>query len=255
MDKALDTRDLIATRTSAPLGFRDDINGLRALAVLGVVAFHADRAWVPGGFTGVDVFFVISGFLISRIVMRECAAGHFSLAAFYARRARRILPAMLAVVAFVWILGWYRAAPVEFRDIGGAVLGNSYFTVNFWLLRLAGVGGYFGPDSATKPLLHLWSLSIEEQFYLAWSVLLLALFKLRASLLARRHRADFRRLAGRLRHCDPERSDRRVLSALDPRGGSSRSAPCLRIARSFCLPFCPIRRAAPPISASASGWR
>ncbi len=184
MDKALNTPDLIAARASAPLGFRYDINGLRALAVLGVVAFHADRTWVPGGFTGVDVFFVISGFLISRIIMSESAAGHFSLAAFYAKRARRILPAMLVMAAFVWILGWRRAAPVQFRDIGGALLGNSYFTVNFWLLKLAGVGGYFGPDSATKPLLHLWSLSIEEQFYLVWSVLLLALFKLREGLVA-----------------------------------------------------------------------
>ena len=182
MDKALDTPDLIAARASAPLAFRDDINGLRALAVLGVVAFHADRAWVPGGFTGVDVFFVISGFLISRIIMSECAVGHFSLPTFYARRAKRILPALLVVAAFVWILGWRRAAPTQFRDIGGALLGNSYFTVNFWLLRLAGVGGYFGPDSAAKPLLHLWSLSIEEQFYLVWSVLLLALFKLGRSL-------------------------------------------------------------------------
>lgn len=183
MDKALETPGLIAPQTFASLGFRNDINGLRAVAVLGVVAFHADRAWVPGGFAGVDVFFVISGFLISRIIMSECAAGHFSLATFYAKRVRRILPAMLGVVAFVWILGWHRAAPVQFRGIGGAMLGNSYFTVNFWLLRLAGVGGYFGPDSATKPLLHLWSLSIEEQFYLVWSVLLLTLFKLRRSLL------------------------------------------------------------------------
>src|SRR5476651_1197696 len=69
------------------------------------------------------------------------------------------------------------AAPTQFREIGGGLLGNSYFTVNFWLMRLAGVGGYFGADAATKPLLHLWSLSIEEQFYLVWSVLLLALFK------------------------------------------------------------------------------
>ena len=70
------------------------------------------------------------------------------------------------------------AAPTQFRDIGGGLLGNSYFTVNFWLMRLAGVGGYFGADATIKPLLHLWSLSIEEQFYLVWSVLLLALFKL-----------------------------------------------------------------------------
>ena len=97
---------------------------------------------------------------------------------FYARRAKRILPALLVAVSFVWIVGWFMAAPTQFRDIGGSLLGNSYFTVNFWLMRLAGVGGYFGADATAKPLLHLWSLSIEEQFYLVWSVLLLALFKL-----------------------------------------------------------------------------
>jgi peptidoglycan/LPS O-acetylase OafA/YrhL len=178
LDKALDTPDLIAARAGAKLDFRDDINGLRALAVLGVVIFHADRAWLPGGFVGVDIFFVISGFLISRIILTQCAAGRFSLAMFYTRRAKRILPALLLVVSFVWIVGWFMAAPTQFRDIGGGLLGNSYFTVNFWLMRLAGVGGYFGADSTVKPLLHLWSLSIEEQFYLVWSVLLLALFKL-----------------------------------------------------------------------------
>jgi peptidoglycan/LPS O-acetylase OafA/YrhL len=178
LDKALETPDLIAARAAKALDFRADINGLRALAVLGVVIFHADRAWLPGGFVGVDIFFVISGFLISRIILAECAAGRFSLAMFYARRAKRILPALLVVVSFVWIVGWFMAAPTQFREIGGGLLGNSYFTVNFWLMRLAGVGGYFGADSTTKPLLHLWSLSIEEQFYLVWSVLLMALFKL-----------------------------------------------------------------------------
>ena len=183
MNKALDTPDLAAARVWRDLEFRRDINGLRALAVLGVVAFHADRALVPGGFAGVDVFFVISGFLISRIVLSECAVGHFSLSAFYAKRAKRILPALLVVVSAVWIVGWLRAAPIQLREIGGGLLGNSYFTVNFWLMRLAGVGGYFGADSSTKPLLHLWSLSIEEQFYLVWSVLLLAVFKLNGRLL------------------------------------------------------------------------
>jgi peptidoglycan/LPS O-acetylase OafA/YrhL len=178
LDKALETPDLIAARAGARLDFRDDINGLRAVAVLGVVVFHADRAWLPGGFAGVDIFFVISGFLISRIILSQCAAGRFSLAMFYARRAKRILPALLVAVSSIWIIGWFMAAPTQFRDIGGGLLGNSYFTVNFWLMRLAGVGGYFGADATTKPLLHLWSLSIEEQFYLVWSVLLLALFKL-----------------------------------------------------------------------------
>jgi len=183
LDQPLDTPDIAAARAGRDLGFRPDINGLRALAVIGVVVFHADRAILPGGFAGVDVFFVISGFLISRIILSECAAGRFSLAMFYAKRARRILPALLVVVAAVWIVGWFRAAPTQFRDIGGGMLGNSYFTVNFWLLRLAGVGGYFGTDSATKPLLHLWSLSIEEQFYLVWSVLTAALHRLAPRLL------------------------------------------------------------------------
>jgi peptidoglycan/LPS O-acetylase OafA/YrhL len=183
LDKTLDSPDIAAARDGRNLEFRKDINGLRALAVLGVVAFHADRALVPGGFGGVDVFFVISGFLISRIILSECAAGRFSLTMFYAKRARRILPALILVVSCVWIVGWFRAAPTQFRDIGGGLLGNSYFTVNFWLLRLAGVGGYFGADSTTKPLLHLWSLSIEEQFYIVWSVLLLAVFRLRRNLL------------------------------------------------------------------------
>ena len=150
MDKALDTPDIAAARAGRDLDFRKDINGLRALAVLGVVAFHADRALVPGGFAGVDVFFVISGFLITRIILSECAAGRFSLAMFYAKRARRILPALILVVSLVWIVGWFRAAPTQFRDIGGGLLGNSYFTVNFWLLRLAGVGGYFGAEFARR---------------------------------------------------------------------------------------------------------
>ena len=183
LDRAVDTPDLAAARVWRELEFRKDINGLRALAVLGVVIFHADRALLPGGFAGVDVFFVISGFLISRIILSECAVGHFSLTTFYAKRAKRILPALLVVVSAVWIVGRFRAAPVQLRDIGGGLLGNSYFTVNFWLMRLAGVGGYFGADSSAKPLLHLWSLSIEEQFYLVWSVVLLAVFRLNDRLL------------------------------------------------------------------------
>ena len=127
LDKVLNISDIAAERAGRGLDFRKDINGLRALAVLGVVAFHADRALVPGGFAGVDVFFVISGFLISRIILSECAVGRFSLPRFYAKRARRILPAMLVVVSCVWIVGWFRAAPTQFRDIGGGLLGNSVF--------------------------------------------------------------------------------------------------------------------------------
>ena len=228
LDKVLETPDLIAARAAAALDFRDDINGLRALAVLGVVVFHADRAWLPGGFVGVDIFFVISGFLISRIILSQCAAGRFSLAMFYARRAKRILPALLLMLSFVWIVGWFMAAPTQFREIGGGLLGNSYFTVNFWLLRLAGVGGYFGADATVKPLLHLWSLSIEEQFYLVWSVLLLALFKLERRLVFIVILGAVRRLVRVQRFPHADRPDRRVLSALDARMGTrARRAPRL----------------------------
>jgi peptidoglycan/LPS O-acetylase OafA/YrhL len=157
--------------------FRPDINGLRALAVLGVVAFHASHDLLPGGFAGVDVFFVISGFLITRIILSEREAGKFSLLLFYAKRAKRILPALLLVTALVWVAGWLWADPRQFREIGGHLEASSYFTVNLWLLRqTAGIGGYFDIDSNTKPLLHLWSLSIEEQFYLFWPATILLLF-------------------------------------------------------------------------------
>jgi peptidoglycan/LPS O-acetylase OafA/YrhL len=160
------------------LKFRLDINGLRALAVISVIVFHIDRGWLPGGFAGVDVFFVISGFLISRIILTECLAGDFSLATFYARRAKRILPGLLLVVLCVWAIGWLWSDPDQFRDIGAHIMGNSYFTVNFWLMRQA-TEGYFALDSTSKPLLHLWSLSIEEQFYLVWAALILVVFKFR----------------------------------------------------------------------------
>jgi peptidoglycan/LPS O-acetylase OafA/YrhL len=153
------------------LKFRADIQGLRALAVLGVVIFHMNRGWLPGGFVGVDIFYVISGFLISRIILAECAAGQFSLWRFYARRAKRILPALLIVVVCVGIYGWFRSDPAQFRETGAHMMGNSYFTVNFWLLRQA-TEGYFAEVSNAKILLHLWSLSIEEQFYLVWAALL-----------------------------------------------------------------------------------
>ena len=116
------------------------------------------------------------------------------------------------------------AAPTQFRDIGGGLLGNSYFTVNFWLMRLAGVGGYFGADATTKPLLHLWSLSIEEQFYLVWSVLLLALFKLERRLVFVIILGLFARLVRvqRFPHSDLIRSRR--FTCPGRADGSSRSA-------------------------------
>jgi peptidoglycan/LPS O-acetylase OafA/YrhL len=157
--------------------FRPDINGLRALAVLSVLAFHAGLP-APGGFAGVDIFFVISGFLISRIILSERAVGEFSLLDFYGHRVKRILPALLLTLFATWVAGWFLFNPMQFRLLGGHMEGSSYFSVNLWLYRQAvGPAAYFDWKSRLLPLLHLWSLSIEEQFYLIWPALILVLFR------------------------------------------------------------------------------
>lgn len=152
--------------------YRADIDGLRALAVLAVVGFHAFASWVPGGFVGVDVFFVVSGFLITGIVVDELEAGSFSLGSFYARRVRRILPALVVVIAVVYAAGWFVLLPSEFEELGRHVVGAALFASNFLLWSET---GYFDTAAEVKPLLHLWSLGIEEQFYLVWPLLLAAL--------------------------------------------------------------------------------
>jgi hypothetical protein len=161
--------------------FRPDINGLRALAVLSVLGFHAGLPGMTGGFVGVDIFFVISGYLISRIILSEREAGKFSLIGFYGKRVKRILPALLLVLAATWIMGWFVLTPEQFRRLGGHMEASSYFSVNLWLYRQqsGAEAGYFHPDARYFQLLHLWSLSIEEQFYLIWPALLLGLFKAR----------------------------------------------------------------------------
>lgn len=159
------------------IAYRADIDGLRAAAVVGVIAYHATPDWLPGGFVGVDVFFVISGFLISTIILREIDAGSFSLATFYARRVRRLLPALAVVLAATALIGWFYLLPHEFSALGKHVLAGTAFFSNFALKREA---GYFDAVADEKPLLHLWSLGIEEQFYLLWPLLLLAVRDRRA---------------------------------------------------------------------------
>jgi len=158
-----------AGSTRDPLRYRPEIDGLRAIAVLCVVAFHAFPAWVPGGFVGVDVFFVISGFLITSILIKQHQASRFSFADFYSRRARRILPALCLVLLACLAFGAIALLPDEFANLGRHMAAAAAFAANisFWQ-----ESGYFAPASEFQPLLHLWSLGIEEQFYLVWPLVL-----------------------------------------------------------------------------------
>jgi peptidoglycan/LPS O-acetylase OafA/YrhL len=145
--------------------YRADIDGLRAIAVLSVVAYHAFPAYVRGGFIGVDIFFVISGFLISTIMFENLERGTFSFAEFYARRVKRIFPALLTVFVACAVFGWFALLGDEYKQLGKHIAAGSGFISNFALWNES---GYFDNTADTKPLLHLWSLGIEEQFYLAW---------------------------------------------------------------------------------------
>jgi peptidoglycan/LPS O-acetylase OafA/YrhL len=149
--------------------YRPDIDGLRAVAVLAVVGFHAFPDQVKGGFVGVDIFFVISGFLISSILFVSLEKDHFSFAGFYARRVRRIFPALILVLATSFGIGWFVLLTGEYKQLGKHILAGVCFVSNFVLW---GEAGYFDDAGETKPLLHLWSLGIEEQFYIVWPVLL-----------------------------------------------------------------------------------
>ncbi len=150
---------------SSTLGYRPDIDGLRAVAVLSVVAFHAFPSWVQGGFVGVDVFFVISGFLISRIIFEKLNDGGFSFGWFYARRIRRIFPALLVVLISTYAFGWFALFANEYVLLGKHVAAGAGFASNFVLWSES---GYFDAAGSTKPLLNLWSLGVEEQFYIIW---------------------------------------------------------------------------------------
>jgi peptidoglycan/LPS O-acetylase OafA/YrhL len=147
--------------------YRPDIDGLRAIAILTVVGFHALPKALPGGFIGVDVFFVISGYRIGSIVLSQIDAGQFSILAFYARRVRRIFPALISVLTVSLVAAWLFLLPDQFETFGQHLFASSLFTANISLWKQA---GYFAPEADTVPLLHLWSLGIEEQFYLLWPV-------------------------------------------------------------------------------------
>jgi peptidoglycan/LPS O-acetylase OafA/YrhL len=159
--------------------YRADIDGLRAIAVLAVVCFHASpELWTKGGFIGVDIFFVISGFLITTIIFENLKSESFSFFEFYGRRIRRIFPALTIVLTITVLIGGFLLLPDERAQLGKHVAAAVGFVSNFvsW-----GESGYFEPASDTQPLLHLWSLGIEEQFYIIWPLVLWSTWKLKVS--------------------------------------------------------------------------
>ena len=154
--------------------YRREIDGLRAVAVLPVILFHAGFPWFSGGFVGVDVFFVISGYLITTILLKELSEGEFSIVKFYERRARRILPALFFVVLCCIPFAWAWLLTQDLKNFSQALVAISLFSSNalFWIKS-----GYFEPEADENPLLHTWSLAVEEQFYIFFPILLLSLWR------------------------------------------------------------------------------
>ncbi len=154
--------------------YRPDIDGLRALAVLSVLLFHAFPNFLPGGFIGVDIFFVISGYLISKHIFASLNSEFFSYKYFYTRRIKRIFPALILVLISSVLLGWIMLSPGEYKSLGRHVAASAGFVSNLIFWRES---GYFDSAADTKPLLHLWSLAIEEQFYIFWPLIITFLWR------------------------------------------------------------------------------
>src|SRR4029078_5666003 len=154
--------------------YRPDIDGLRAFAVMAVVLFHTRLDAVPGGFVGVDIFFVISGYLITRLIVEQLREGKFSFWDFYARRTRRIYPALFVLIPLVLLAGFFVLTPGEYEDLAMSAIYSSAFLANiyFWLNT-----GYLDLAAVTMPLLHLWSIGVEEQFYMMWPATLVLVWR------------------------------------------------------------------------------
>lgn len=164
----------------SPLTYRPDIDGLRALAVLAVVLYHYTPEFA-GGFIGVDIFFVISGYLITKILVKAFSTNNFSLLDFYQRRVRRIFPALILILFLCLIFGWFFIFPPDYQLLGKHIVTGAGFAQN---LSLWNEAGYFDKSGIFKPLLHLWSLAVEEQFYIFWPLILWLALRLRWPLLS-----------------------------------------------------------------------
>lgn len=162
------------------ISYRPEIDGLRGIAIILVLVFHAFPKALSGAFVGVDIFFVISGFLISSIILDNLQTGSFSFADFYSRRIRRIFPALILILAFCLVFGWFFLFASEYEQLAKHVTSSSIFISNFTLLNES---GYFDSSAASKPLLHLWSLAIEEQFYIFWPIIIVLFQKRRLKLI------------------------------------------------------------------------
>lgn len=160
--------------------YRPHIDGLRAVAVLSIAIFHLRVVDLRGGFIGVDIFFVISGFLISKIIIPEVLQNSFSFSAFYLRRARRILPAFFMVSAATMAAGYYILLPKEYADLAASFAASTVFGANIYFAETA---NYFGPSAMQMPMLHYWSLGVEEQFYILFPILLLVIARFSPRLL------------------------------------------------------------------------
>ncbi|WP_336968790.1 acyltransferase family protein [Sphingobium aromaticiconvertens] len=149
--------------------YRADVDGLRAIAVIVIILFHAELAPFAGGFVGVDIFFVISGYLITRLIMADIDHGDFSIITFYKRRVRRLFPALFAMLAVTLVAGVFLLLPRDLASLGRNITGTTLFVSNFFFWEQA---GYFEGDAHYKPLLHTWSLAVEEQYYIVYPLLL-----------------------------------------------------------------------------------
>jgi peptidoglycan/LPS O-acetylase OafA/YrhL len=152
-----------------PQKYRPDIDGLRALAVLSVIFYHFGISMFSGGYVGVDIFFVISGYLITTIIVSDIDAGNFTITKFYERRFRRILPALLVVVIASLIAGYFLLSPTSLVDLGKSAVATALFSSNILFFFES---GYFDSPAELKPFLHTWSLAVEEQYYIFFPIIL-----------------------------------------------------------------------------------